>query len=506
MPMTKSEQARPSLIVSLLPLVTLLTCILSIIIFLGPGAVADYSHFALLGAATLSVLLAAISGTVRLDNLKSGLLKSSRQTLPAVPMLLFISMVATTWMLSGVVPTLIDYGLRFLNPTLFLVTTCVACSIISILTGSSWSTIATIGVAFMGIGTVMGYSQAMIAGAIISGAYFGDKMSPLSDTTVVASSACGVDLFKHIRYMMITSGPAMAAAIIVFFILGINNDSLTTASSADLTTCLNHTFNITPWTLIIPALTITMIVLRVPTVLTLAGSAMLGAIGIYVFQPEIAVSLSDMSGGIMAKAGDLIKILWSETSLSTGHDLLDSLVATSGITGMLPTVALVLSAMLFGAAMIGTGMLATLTESFTRRLRRRTSIVGATVGSGLFLNSCTADQYLSLIIGGNMYRNVYQRFGLEPRLLSRSLEDSVSVTSVLIPWNSCGVTQSAVLGVSTFAYFPYCVFNIMSPLMTMFFAWTGWRVKSLLGTSDDSEGTLAEELSPAIVKMDSPRE
>jgi Na+/H+ antiporter len=481
-----SGNGNPTTFVSVIPIIALLGSILSIIIFLGPEAVSDYSSFALLSATALSVILTWLTASVSFSRLREGFTKSARQILPAVPMLIFISMVATTWMLSGVVPTLINYGLKFLNPTFFLALTCISCGAISVLTGSSWSTIATIGVAFMGIGSILGYSAAMIAGAIISGAYFGDKMSPLSDTTVVASSACGVDLFQHIRYMMITSGPAMLIALAVFSIIGMTNGSGMAASADDMITRLHETFNITPLTLIIPLITIILIILRIPTVLTLAASAMLGAAGIFIFQPEIPSRLMGELFGPGDNALALCRILWSETQLTTNHELLDSLVTTSGVTGMLPTIALILSAMLFGAAMIGTGMLASLTETFTRRLRRRTSIVGATVGSGLFLNCCTADQYLSLIIGGNMYRNVYCRFGLEPRLLSRALEDSVSVTSVLIPWNSCGVTQAAVLGVSTFAYFPYCIFNIMSPIMTMFFAWTGYKVTCLIGKTDDS--------------------
>ena len=411
-----------------------------------------------------------------------GFRRSARQILPAVPMLVLIATVSTTWMLSGVVPTLIDYGLSILNPAFFLVTTCLVCAVISVLTGSSWSTIATIGVAFMGIGTVMGYNPGWIAGAIISGAYFGDKVSPLSDTTVVASSTCGVDLFEHIRYLMITAVPAMTAAIIVFLIAGICIDTTPEAQSAEFAGHLAETFSITPWTLVIPAVTGIMIAFRVPTLITLAAASLMGTVGVFVFQPQIVDTIAGGAAlsGIASYASLIWGFLWGETSFATGHELLDNLVTTSGITGMLSTIALVLCAMTFGMAMIGTGMLSTLTHAITGRLRKRFSIVGATVGSGLVLNSCTADQYLSIIIGGNMYRNVYRRFGMEPRLLSRTLEDSVSVTSVLIPWNSCGVTQSAVLGVSTLVYFPFCVFNYLSPLMSLLMAYTGFRIRHTL--------------------------
>lgn len=434
----------------------------------GADAIAGYSPVVLLGSAALSVVLSFVFGALSRRGMTVGFVRSARQILPAVPMLICIAMVATTWMVSGVVPTLIVYGLEVLTPTLFLVTACVVCALISVLTGSSWSTIATIGVAFMGIGQVMGFSAGWIAGAIISGAYFGDKISPLSDTTVVASSACGVDLFAHMRYLMLSSVPALLVALVVFAVKGFMSDAADANQGMMLDGALRTTFNITPWTLVIPAITLALIAFRVPTLLTLAASALLGFVGIFVFQPDLGHSVISAAG-----------MLWSGNAMDTGVERLDSLVSTGGISGMMSTVALVLSAMMFGAAMMGTGMLASITRSFTSRLHKRTSIVGATVGSGLFMNSTTADQYLSLIITGNMYRNVYRQFGLEPRLLSRTIEDSVSVTSVLIPWNSCGITQSTVLGVSTMVYFPYCIFNLLSPCMSLLLAWTGWRIRNL---------------------------
>ncbi len=390
-------------------------------------------------------------------------------------MLVCIAMVSATWMLSGVVPVLIDAGLRILNPTAFLVVTCGVCGLISILTGSSWSTIATIGVAFMGIGTVMGFHPGWVAGAIISGAYFGDKVSPLSDTTVVASSACGVDLFKHIRYLLITSVPAMTVAMIVFLLAGVFSNPEALIQTGEVQSLLARHFNMTPYVLIIPAITFTLIVLRVPTLLVLFTSAMLGLTGIFVFQPELMTTLGGTDFLSSVKAS--IALLWGPTEFSTGSELFDNLVSTSGFLGMLSTICLVLSAMLFGTAMIGTGMLGVITEKLTSCLHSRFALVGSTVASGLFLNSCTADQYLSIIIGGNMFRNAYRRTGLEARLLSRTLEDSVSVTSVIIPWNSCGVTQSAVLGVSTLVYLPFCVFNYLSPLMSLLMAFTGFKIK-----------------------------
>lgn len=465
----KGTQARRvPLFVSLLPIIVLLSSLVLIMMCEGADAIGGYSPVVLLGSAALSVVLSFVFGALSRRGMTVGFVRSARQILPAVPMLICIAMVATTWMVGGVVPTLIVYGLEVLTPTLFLVTACVVCALISVLTGSSWSTIATIGVAFMGIGQVMGFSAGWIAGAIISGAYFGDKISPLSDTTVVASSACGVDLFAHMRYLMLSSVPALLLALVVFAVKGFMSDAADADQGMMLDGALRTTFNITSWTLVIPAITLALIAFRVPTLLTLAASALLGFVGIFVFQPDLGHSVISAAG-----------MLWSGNAMDTGVERLDSLVSTGGISGMMSTVALVLSAMMFGAAMMGTGMLASITRSFTSRLHKRTSIVGATVGSGLFMNSTTADQYLSLIITGNMYRNVYRQFGLEPRLLSRTIEDSVSVTSVLIPWNSCGITQSTVLGVSTMVYFPYCIFNLLSPCMSLLLAWTGWRIRNL---------------------------
>lgn len=467
--------AQPSLLLSAAPVVALLIFLVGILIHKGADSISDYSVVALLSSSALALALAFVCGCLCRRGITVGFFRSARQILPALPMLVFIAMVSTTWMLSGVVPLLIDWGLRILNPKMFLVVCCVVCGVISVLTGSSWSTIATIGVAFMGIGTIMGFHVGWVAGAIISGAYFGDKVSPLSDTTVVASSACGVDLFKHIRYLMLTSMPAMGVALIVFFAVGFTFDPVSVTGTSEVLGLLSSNFNLTSGVLIIPVITLGLIALRVNTLIVLFVSSMLGLIGIFVFQPGIAewLGATDMTSGIIVTA----KMLWSETTFSTGHELFDNLVSTSGITGMLSTIALVLSAMIFGMVMIGTGMLSMLTRTLTKHIHTRFAIVGSTVSSGLFLNCCTADQYLSIIIGGNMYRNAYRRLGLEARLLSRTLEDSVSVTSVLIPWNSCGVTQSAVLGVSTVVYLPYCVFNYLSPIMSLFMAWTGFKIK-----------------------------
>lgn len=473
-----NKSSQPSFLLSIIPIIALLTTLIGIIIVKGADAAQSISYLILLGAAFLSLTLSSIFCPQPSSKILEGLKKSATQILPAIPILIFIATVSATWMLSGVVPTLIDYGLSVINPQLFLFIACAVCSVISVLSGSSWSTIATIGIAFQGIGNVMGYSDGWIAGAIISGAYFGDKVSPLSDTTVLASSSCKVKLFTHIKYLMLTSSPAMILALLTYAGIGLFASATEASQSLEIITALQSSFNITPWVLIIPVVTGILIAMRVKTYISLAISSLLGLIGIFVFQPQIISALGYTSSwsDITIMCGD---VLFTETAISTGNELLDSLVGTGGVARMMPTIYLVLCAMIFGGTLIGTGMLGTITQTFTNKIHTLRQTVSATIGSGLFLNCCTGDQYLSILLGGNLFRNLYKKNNLEPRLLSRSLEDSISATSVLIPWNSCGVTQSTVLGVATLTYLPYCIFNIASPLLSLLFAWTGYKIRIL---------------------------
>lgn len=467
---TKNNTKLPSLALSLIPVGTLLTAIVSVIITQGSEAALSVSHYILFGAAVLAAILALVFTGRTCKQLLQGLIKSAKQTMPAIPVLLSIATVSASWMMSGVVPTLIVYGLEILNPMLFLFLTCSICAIVSVLSGTSWTTIATIGVAFIGIGSVMGYEPGWIAGAIISGAYFGDKVSPLSDSTVLASTSCGVEMFTHIKYMMITTVPSMTISLLVFLAYGLFSSPQPLIEQHDIIVHLQSTFNISPWPLLIPFITCTLIIFRVKPLMTLIISTSLGIIGMFIFQPQIVASIDN--NGFLA----VIKVLFTSTSIDTGDEMLNSLVATGGMEGMMPTIYLVLCAMTFGGMLLGSGMIAAITKAFTRRLHSIRSIVTTTVGSGLFFNACTGDQYLSIILGGNVYKKLYRDNGLETRLLSRTLEDSVSVTSVLIPWNSCGVTQATVLGVATLTYLPYCIFNYLSPIMSIIVAYIGYKI------------------------------
>lgn len=470
-------RSNPPLFASLLPIILLLAVIVYIIVTQGADAAQGVSHYVLFGAAVFTALLSRLCYKRKVQYLVLGLRKSAKQILPAIPILVLIGTVSATWMMSGAVPAMIDYGLQVLKPQLFLMIACVVCALISVMSGSSWTTIATIGVAFMGIGTVFGYSPGWVAGAIISGAYFGDKVSPLSDTTVLASSSCGVDLFKHIKYMMITTVPSMTIALLVFLTAGFVTDVNDVSESLEIVKDLNTTYNITPWTLSIPVITCVMIGFRVKTILTLVISTALGLIGMFVFQPEI---VSNIYGGEVSSVLSYFyvscDVLFTSTEIETGNEMLNSLVATGGVEGMMATIYLVLCAMCFGGMMLGSDMLSTITHAIIKHLNTVSSIVNATVGTGLLFNSFTGDQYLSIILDANVYKKLYKRNGLESRLLSRSVEDSVSVTSVLIPWNSCGVTQSTVLGVPTLTYLPYCIFNYLSPVMSMIVAAIGYKI------------------------------
>lgn len=477
------HSSRPSLLASLIPVGVLIFGLVTLILIFGAEDIQSLGQPLLLVAAIASVAISVIFYRRTFRAFRIGIAKAAVQVLPTVPILLLISTVAATWMLSGVVPTLICYGLDMLNPTLFLFTTCTVCALISVLSGSSWTTIATVGLAFMGIGTLWDYHPGWIAGAIISGAYFGDKVSPLSDTTVLASSTCGVRLFPHIRYMIITTIPALILALIVFIAVGIFHSGDSSQQSSGMVDALHATFNITPWCLLIPLITIIILALRAGTKLTLMASTLLGIAGIFLFQPDILAKLEGtQAASALTHISAIGRMLVTSTELPTGHEQLDALVATGGMQGMLPTIALILCAMCFGGAMMGSGMLFTITHAVTSRLSKTRNIVISTVVTGLMLNSCTGDQYLSIILNGNLYRNLYRRRGLDPRLLSRSIEDSTSVTSVLIPWNSCGLTQSAVLGVATLTYLPCCIFNIASPLITILVASIGFRIRPVYDT------------------------
>ncbi len=467
----------PSPWLSAIPLAVLALLLCIVIRCFGGGAIDGGSQIALLSAASVCAMIAIGVYRCRWEVLEESVIDNIRASASAIIILLLIGAIAGTWMVGGVVPTMICYGLRVLHPSFFLVATSLICAGVSLMTGSSWTTIATIGVALMGIGRAMGFPEGWIAGAIISGAYFGDKLSLLSDTTVLASSTVGVGIFDHIRYMLLTTVPSMAVALAVFTVAGFSLDYLDGAHALRYAEALEATFRITPWLLLVPLATGFLIARKLPALVTLFAAVVFACIAMLLVQPRLVAEVAGVARlDFLSGFKGVLMTCFGPTALETGNPQLDELVATRGMAGMLNTVWLILCAMCFGGVMTGSGMLRSLTGIFLRFVRRPFPAVASTVGAGIFFNLCTADQYISIILSGRLFRDLYAQRGLEARLLSRSVEDSATVCSVLVPWNSCGMTQATVLGVSTFVYFPYCIFNLVSPLMSLLVAAAGWRI------------------------------
>ena len=475
--MSNKTYKTPTPIISLIPLVVLVTLLALTIKLFGADAIAGGSQISLLTASAICTAMAIVIYGRKWDELEQSVINNMRSATPALLILLLIGAIAGTWMASGIIPTLIYYGLKILHPTFFLPASCLICATISLLTGSSWTTIATIGVALMGIGRALGFDDGWIAGAIISGAYFGDKISVMSDTTVLASSTTEVPIFTHIKYMLLTTIPSLVIALVVFTVVGLN---ATTSSAADMMAIeqdLLSTFNISPWLVIVPILTGVLIAKRLPAIVTLFASAFMAAIAMVIAQPDIILEIAGVdSPSAMASLKAIIIAATTSNTVETGNELLNNLVTTKGMGGMMSTIWLIICAMCFGGVMYGSGMLSAITQIFLRVTRRTVSVVSSTVGSGIFFNLVTGDQYISIILTGNLFRKLYDDRDLEHRLLSRSIEDSATITSVLIPWNSCGMTQSTVLGVATLTYMPYCIFNIVSPLMSIAMAAIGYKI------------------------------
>lgn len=480
----KNHIEHPHWAVSCLPLVFLAALLVVVIYFFGSDSLEGGSQVALLLSAGLAIAIGIFGYGQSWKSFEKSIDDCFSSVATSILILLLIGAVAGSWMISGIVPTLVCYGLQIISPRIFLFASCAIAAAVALMTGSSWTTIATIGVALMAIGTALGFSPGWTAGAIISGAYFGDKVSPLSDTTVLASSSSGTDLFTHIRYMMFTTVPSISIALVVFLVASLMHNPDAVPSTAEYSDALRSTFRISPLLLIVPIFTFFLIIKKVPAILTLMVSAFVAGLAALLFQPGIVASIG---GSDVISTGACIKgmmMSWfAGTSVDTGSELVNTLTATRGMGGMLNTVFLIICAVTFGAAMTGSGMFQGITEALTRHIRRRVPSVAATVTTGIVSNVITADQYLSIILSASLFKDLYRKNSLESRLLSRSVEDSATVCSVLIPWNSCGMTQATVLGVATVVYFPYCIFNIVSPLMSILVAAIGSRKKPQVSKS-----------------------
>ena len=466
--------------ISLIPILILVTLLALNISIFGSDAILGASQVALLFSAGVAIWLAMWLFKVPWQDFEEAIKSNIGDVTTAIVILFLIGAISGTWTMSGIVPTFIYYGVKIISPKIFLLTACVICALVSVMVGSSWTTIATIGVALLGIGKAEGFSDGVIAGAIISGAYFGDKISPLSDTTVLASSMSKVPMFTHIRYLMYTTVPSIVITLIIFLILGLSHNGDDAAMINEYTNVLGAKFNITPWLMIVPALTAIMIARKMPALIVLALSTVLAAAAALIFQPDIMREIGSSVSGSGSSAKILftgtIETIYNSVSVETGNPDVDQLVASKGMLGMLNTVYLIICAMCFGAAMKASGMLHHLASMILPMTKRRVSLVTSTVVTGTALNGIVSDQYLAIILTSSLFKDIYEKEGYENRLLSRAVEDSATVTSPLYPWSSCGMTQATILNVPTMAYLPYCFFNLLSPLMSVTVAVIGYKI------------------------------
>jgi len=474
---------QPTLLMALFPIAILISFLAINVIVFDTVATEGPNQIALL-------LSAAIAGIIswRLNNtweeIEFNMVKSISSAMGAMIILLVIGALSGTWLLSGIVPAMIYYGLKILNPTIFLFAATMVCAIVSLATGSSWSTVATVGIALLGIGKALNINEGVIAGAIISGAYFGDKMSPLSDTTNLAPAMAGTDLFTHVRYIMFTTIPTLAITLLIFLIWGFTLDTAVIANDSGVVlAAIEKTFNLNPTLFLVPALVLFMIVRKVPAIPALLVGALLGGIFAIIFQPEIVKQISGVADNPL-KSGfvGVMKAMSMSISIQTDNQMINELLSSRGMAGMLNTIWLILCAMIFGGVMESAGLLKRIVEEIIKLANSTGSLVGSTALTCVFFNLTAGDQYMAIAVPGRMFADIYKKRGYKPELLSRTLEDAGTVTSVLIPWNTCGATQSRVLGVSTMTYAPYCFFCIISPLMTVLQAYLNYKIRRF---SDD---------------------
>lgn len=491
--MNADRASSPTLLQSLIPILLLIALLAANVMFFGEDSSYGSNQIALLLSAAVAGLIGVLN-KIDWKIIYEGIKESIGSAMGAIIILLFIGALAGTWLMSGIVPAMIYYGLKVLNPEIFLLASCVICAVVSIATGSSWSTVATVGIALLGIGAALGIEEGWIAGSIISGAYFGDKMSPLSDTTNLAPAVAGTDLFTHIRHMTYTTVPSVIIALLVFTVIGFTGSGeYDPAQVQELTRVINETFNITPMLFLVPLVVILMIIKKMPAIPALMIGSLLGGFFALIFQPEIVGQIAaDAHGGkltsyfqesyiaMMASIMQSTSVTIPEGIASAEtHDALGRLLSAGGMSGMMNTIWLIICALSFGGVMQACGFLKRITAGLLTLVSSRGSLIATTSGTCLFFNLTASDQYIAIVVPGKMFAEAYRDYDLAPRNLSRTLEDSGTVTSVLIPWNTCGVAQSGVLGVAVLAFAPYCIFNWVSPIMTILFGYMGWKLSPL---------------------------
>ena len=468
--MTKTKK-EASLLLALTPIIVLIVLLSLNIKVFGEDGILGPNQMALIFSAAIAGIISIYLGN-EWKFIRQTIVKSISHSMPSILILFLIGSLAGTWMISGIVPALIYYGLQVLNPTYFLFASVIISAIVALATGSSWSTIATIGIALLGIGQALGISDGLIAGAIISGAYFGDKMSPLSDTTNLAPAMAGTDLFTHIRYMMYTTVPSLGLTLLIFLFIGLfSNYSETNTNIEGMLHVIDSTFNITPLLFIVPAFLVYIIIKKVPPVPALLAGTLAGGIFAAIFQPEVVKHIANYNADYFSQSYiAIMKSMFGAIEIESGNAAINDLLSTGGMRGMLETIWLILTAMVFSGIMESAGLLMRIANSIVKFAHSTGSLVAATVSTSIFMNITASDQYISIVVPGRMYAKTFKEKGLKPEVLSRTLEDGGTVTSVLVPWNTCGAVQSSVLGVSTFTYAPFAFFSIISPIMTIIFA------------------------------------
>ncbi len=482
---------KPKLLQAFIPIIFLIVLLGLNVIFFGDATLDGSNQIALLLAASIGTIISMKLG-VSWVMIRNRIVKTIGSSMPSILILLMIGALSGTWLLSGVVPALIYYGLKILFPSIFLFAAVVIAGLVSLATGSSWSTIATIGVALLGIGTAMGIGKPIIAGAIISGAYFGDKMSPLSDTTNLAPAMAGTDLFTHVKYMIQTTGPSMTITLIIFLIIGFTYDFHTVSTNvSSVQAAIKNTFNLSPLLFLVPIILIVIIIKKVPPLPSLLIGTLLGVVAAIIFQPHIIEQIANTSGSY-AKLSYIssMKAMYGNIQIQTGDKIIDNLFHTSGMSGMLLTIWLILSAMTFGGVMESSGLLMRITEEIVKFAKSTGSLVASTAATCIFFNITASDQYISIVVPGRMYAETFKEMNLKPEVLSRTLEDAGTVTSVLVPWNTGGATQSRVLGVPTLSYLPFAFFNLISPFMSVFFAYANIKIRHLTDDKNEKQKTI----------------
>ncbi len=464
---------------ALLPVFVLVGMLAYNVYVFGDDALSGSNQFILLMGGAVAAFVGFFN-KVSYKQMLAEVAENVRSTTGALLILLMVGALSGTWLVSGIIPAMIYYGLQILNPTIFLAACVIICAIISIATGSSWTTSATVGIALVGIGEALGISLGMTAGAVLSGAYFGDKLSPLSDTTNLAPAMAGGELFSHIRYMTWTTIPTITVTLLFFIILGFTIDTSGVADTEAILSTIDATFNINGWLFLVPLAVIFMIVKKAPPLLALLIGTLLGAVFALIFQPDIITTIGGgTSLDFESSYKGILNAITIATSIETSDPALNDLFSSGGMSGMLGTIWLIVCAMVFGGIMDGIGALERITKSLLAMAKTTFGLFASTVGSCLALNVTASDQYLAIVVPGKMFSKAYAERGLAPENLSRTLEDSGTVTSVLVPWNTCGAYHSGVLGVSVAEYFIYAMFNWLSPFMTLLFAALGIKIKQL---------------------------